>query len=267
MNCADFETIVNQLADNRPLDATARVNGLSHVTVCGECANRLREQRALSAGLRAALAAETAEAPARVRESLLASFAVQQQQAATPSMASLGAASHARHWWWAASAVAAAAAIILGVMLLVKMQRSSFAPSIQTAETQPNGVQPAAVKPAQKPAEQVGPKPDERAIVANDNLTPKRPRPTRRPLTTANGNRSETVASTTTSTSGNQFIPLTYLASATAMESGTVVRVRLSRATLIGLGLPVNAEHADEFIRADLVLGDDGVARAIRLVE
>ena len=62
------------------------------------------------------------------------------------------------------------------------------------------------------------------------------------------------------------FLPLTYVADA-AQESGQVVRVRLSRATLASFGLPVNAERANELIKADIVIGDDGLARAIRFVQ
>jgi hypothetical protein len=63
------------------------------------------------------------------------------------------------------------------------------------------------------------------------------------------------------------FVPLTYLNSATAMDSGIVVRVEVSREKLAAMGLPLNLERADEKIKADIVLGDDGVARAIRLVQ
>ena len=64
----------------------------------------------------------------------------------------------------------------------------------------------------------------------------------------------------------DDYLPLTYLAGATAMESGTVVRVELSRSALISLGVRVEIDRSDELLKADVVLGDDGVARAIRLV-
>ena len=74
-------------------------------------------------------------------------------------------------------------------------------------------------------------------------------------------------SATVAQTNGNDFLPLTYLADATAMESGTVVRVELSRAALISLGVQVDADRSEETLKADVVLGDDGVARAIRLVQ
>jgi hypothetical protein len=50
-------------------------------------------------------------------------------------------------------------------------------------------------------------------------------------------------------------------------EAATVVRVQLPRSTMRLVGLPVNEERADERIRADMVLGQDGIARAIRFVQ
>jgi hypothetical protein len=41
----------------------------------------------------------------------------------------------------------------------------------------------------------------------------------------------------------------------------------MPRATLASFGLPVNAERASELIKADILIGDDGLARAIRFVQ
>jgi hypothetical protein len=56
------------------------------------------------------------------------------------------------------------------------------------------------------------------------------------------------------------------LSTATALDSGLVVRVQVPRSTLISMGLPMNVESSRELVKADVVVGDDGVARAIRLV-
>jgi hypothetical protein len=40
----------------------------------------------------------------------------------------------------------------------------------------------------------------------------------------------------------------------------------MSRAALASFGLPVNAERADERVKADVLMGHDGLARAIRFV-
>ena len=53
---------------------------------------------------------------------------------------------------------------------------------------------------------------------------------------------------------------------ATPLEGGQLVRVQLPRAALASLGLPLNAERENELVRADVLLGNDGLARAIRFV-
>jgi len=64
-----------------------------------------------------------------------------------------------------------------------------------------------------------------------------------------------------------EFIPLVAGAPAAApLESGQLVRVQLPRAALASLGLPLNAERGHETIKADVLLGSDGLAHAIRLV-
>jgi hypothetical protein len=62
------------------------------------------------------------------------------------------------------------------------------------------------------------------------------------------------------------FMPLTAGAPAPPLESGQLVRVELPRSALASLGLPVNVERAHEPLKADVLLGGDGQARAIRFV-
>jgi hypothetical protein len=62
------------------------------------------------------------------------------------------------------------------------------------------------------------------------------------------------------------FIPLTWVTEATAMDSGQVVRVKVPRAMLLSIGAATNTAGAGEFLLADVVVSDDGLVRAIRLV-
>jgi hypothetical protein len=50
------------------------------------------------------------------------------------------------------------------------------------------------------------------------------------------------------------------------LESGRVVRVEVPASALIALGLPITAESKDRPVQADLLLGQDGLARAIRFL-
>ncbi len=63
-----------------------------------------------------------------------------------------------------------------------------------------------------------------------------------------------------------EFLPLTYVAHADDEGSGQIVRVNLPRESLFALGLPVSAERAGELVKADVIVGDDGLARAIRFI-
>jgi len=49
-------------------------------------------------------------------------------------------------------------------------------------------------------------------------------------------------------------------------EEARLVRVRLPRGALRSFGLPMDEERAAEKILADVVLGEDGTARAVRFV-
>jgi hypothetical protein len=49
-------------------------------------------------------------------------------------------------------------------------------------------------------------------------------------------------------------------------DGGRVVRVKLPRSALMNYGLPVDPLRADEAVKADVVIGNDGMARAIRFV-
>jgi hypothetical protein len=50
-------------------------------------------------------------------------------------------------------------------------------------------------------------------------------------------------------------------------ERGQLRRVKVPRSTLINFGLPVNGERLEFPINADLLVGEDGAARAIRFVQ
>lgn len=52
----------------------------------------------------------------------------------------------------------------------------------------------------------------------------------------------------------------------TALEGAPVVRMKLPRTVLASFGLPMNPERAEEPIQADVVLGPDGMARAVRFL-
>jgi len=62
------------------------------------------------------------------------------------------------------------------------------------------------------------------------------------------------------------FFPLPFSDAALPLDQASVIRVELPRSALEWTGLPVEENRREERIRADLVLGADGLARAIRFI-
>jgi hypothetical protein len=63
------------------------------------------------------------------------------------------------------------------------------------------------------------------------------------------------------------FYPLPDADELPPIESATIVRVQLPMSSLRLMGVPVSEDRAAEFIQADMLLGQDGLARGVRFVE
>jgi len=66
---------------------------------------------------------------------------------------------------------------------------------------------------------------------------------------------------------GTGFLPVAGADPFEPLERGRLVRVRLPRVSLAAFGLPMNEDRAATTVTADVLLGEDGVARAIRFVQ
>ncbi len=62
------------------------------------------------------------------------------------------------------------------------------------------------------------------------------------------------------------FLPVTYGGIANLADGGRMVRVELPRSAMASFGLPVNMDRANERVKADVLVGVDGLAHAIRFV-
>ena len=261
MNCEDFNEIINELADYKPMAVSTREAGVSHIALCADCAAKLANARAVSATLLLAAGAESEDAPTQVKENLLAAFAARQQAAQNPNQVVHISSRRKLGWWVAAAAVAAAAVIVFAVIL--PFWKGALAPVNRLPEIAKQaspGLAPTAAPDVIKTPAPV----DTSDSTGKKRGIPGKQRPIRGTnRRVVNSGEIETVAQN----KSTEFLPLTYLATATAMDSGTIVRVQLSRSALVRLGLPVNIESSNDSVRADVVIGDDGVARAIRLVD
>jgi hypothetical protein len=236
MNCTEFESVVVEMARGEIADLAAHREGVAHAEVCARCARRLANEQRLSRTVAAAVAEDRARvAPPRVEKFLLA--ALRERRAASPQR---------RQAWVARVAVGALAAVlILAAMLAL---RKPEVPRAVQVKSEPPRLQP-------PPEDFKAPAPVYRAV--------RRP-----PVRTQSASRRKTArhpkAEPVNREVMTDFIPVVY--DPEPIERGRVVRVRLPRSTLADFGLPMNEQHAGEPINADVLLGEDGVARAVRFV-
>ena len=74
-------------------------------------------------------------------------------------------------------------------------------------------------------------------------------------------------ANDTDSEVATHFMPLGYADPINLQDGGQLVRVELPRSAMWSMGLPVNIDRYGERVKADVLLGPDGLARAIRFVQ
>lgn len=85
--------------------------------------------------------------------------------------------------------------------------------------------------------------------------------------TNANGGAQQAVPVETAAIEDSDFVPVPYGEGLSADDPGMVVRVSLTRSALGSLGYPVDEMNAGDVVQADLLVGDDGLPRAVRLVQ
>jgi len=206
-----------------------------------------RDEEMLTRGLQSLAAEmESLEAPPAVETNLLKAFRARQVVVPIATRRS-----SSRYW------LAAIAAMLL-IAISVVVFRWSNRPVDDRRE---------AVKreePQSKPT--VNDKSNEQLVkdVEKDSL-PHRPKPKRvRPVSRPD---SAQVANHATKEIATDFIPLSYMSAASLQDGGQIVRVQLPRSALANFGLPVNMDRYNEKVKADVLVGVDGMARAIRFVQ
>jgi hypothetical protein len=145
--------------------------------------------------------------------------------------------------WWARVGVAAVAAAL--IVAAVSFRRAPEQKTVQIKPAEAHVTSPVA------PAVREVSKPRVRTLRASRRKAPPRKAPS-----------APVVAQREVMT---EFIPIVY--DPEPIERGQIVRIRLPSAALTMFGLPMNEEHAEEAIRADVLLGEDGMARAVRFVK
>jgi hypothetical protein len=238
MNCRHFRFIVHDLGRRGALEDSVAKAGFAHAEVCAPCAEYLGDSRSLDGALRALASDAGEQAPFHVEATLLGAF--RRRSAATTARFK-----PVPRWVavCAAAGLAAALALALGltfrsrhVIPRVDETRANNSSAPATENSIPReSVEPSvrAASPHRSKAKRVG---HPRSAVANapEWATP--------------------------------FVQLPYADNIAPLESTAIVRLVLPRSALASLGLPVNEDVAGEQISAELLLGEDGSPRAIRVV-
>lgn len=273
MNCHEFENLVVDLVRGAVTDSSVGTRCWAHAANCAHCAERLLQQEKLTAGL-AALVAHT-EQPApqnQIEDVLRKEFRKQMgvievkraRQVLTIETPSYG----LRKPLWGWAAIAAAVLLASGVGVLVERSRPTTGLTRTAQNTSapqtgishpPNHMEHSAtqtVRAGQSGAQRVSvPSVSKKSRADGKKKTPA---PTSQPAKRPNP-KDELATS---------FYPLPYGSGLDLDDGWQIVRVSLRPDALASLGLALpNEQMPTGNIKADLVLGEDGMARAIRFVE
>jgi hypothetical protein len=230
MNCGFYRANLMEMARGGAFDTAAA----AHAETCSGCTEFLVAQGRLHvAARRLAARAKTASLPPGMERVLLAEFD-----------AVRGAASRPRRLWFAAGAFALAAASILAVLLM------------RSGQTGPERPVPVA---AQKPSPNVLPQPEHETpvvAVARPVTIPPRPQVKQKRVPKARPAEKQETA----------FVGIPYTMPLAPNERADVVRMDVPVAALIAAGLPMKVRDMSANASADVLVGEDGRARAVRLI-
>ena len=235
MTCREFDEFVHGFVRMELLDVKLREAALEHAATCPLCSNRMIEATAL------ADATETAggivqdqQTPPRVEAAVLASFRSHHRRV-----------SWLRTFEWATLGTAVAV-----LLLLVWTFTSRSKGQLQTSprrdvSSQSQGSLDAKVS--------VSPSPSSAQEEPNDSMQ----------------SAEVEIADTSASDAfvASDFVPVPFTTGVSADDPGMVVRVQLTRASLTELGYPIAQTPDEDLILADVLVGQDGWPRGVKLVQ
>ena len=180
---------------------------------------------------------ESLNAPPEIEQKLREAFRAQTATAASHR--------YGRYW------LVAVAAMILIVISVIALRSRTDPPKPTIAQQPQIKEQPTIVEEPR--VDQLQPKQQQ---IAQKR---RRPAPRRAPTNEVANHVNREIAT--------DFMPFGYLNTSTLQEGGQIIRVELPRSTLMSFGLPVNMDRYHEKVKADVFIGVDGLAHAIRFVK
>ena len=258
MNCQKFEEQVTELARGQMMQAAVRTDALMHVEQCSDCRDRLSAEEALTRDLRSVAVEIGSNTPSsELKNKLLDAY--RQNQVVTVQVGR----DRSRYWLSAAAAIL----LVLFSLLVVRWQTQKSkvnrgAPALVAEKNTPQAN--TAITGSTPPTQTIG----------SDSTQKQKPH-RNQPVRVAKNRVRPTQAVTDSMVASNEmpkevateFMPIGSMTAASLQDGGQIVRVELPRSALASFGLPVNMERYNEKVKADVVLGVDGLADAIRFVQ
>jgi hypothetical protein len=228
MTCREFDEIVHGFVRMELLDVNVREAVLEHAAHCELCAQRMADAAALAEATEMmGKNAREEQAPPLVETALLAAFRNQHRRA-----------SWRRTLEWAS--VGAAAAVLLVFLWTVSgRSKGQLSPAPKKDVSSQSGIPLEAKVPAAAKPDEATP---EAHTVAAD-------------------------ASANEAYLASDFVPVPFTAAITADDPGMIVRVQLTRSSLAQLGYPVAETPDEDLILADVLVGEDGWPRGVKLIQ
>jgi hypothetical protein len=279
MTCDDCQALIIEMARGVAIDPASREEARRHAALCAHCGAQQEEQQWLTTQFRAIAAADAnLQAPERVEIATLAAWRATYASSAVSSGAAAGSApatalgpqgppvlaseprAAARvltgRWMLPGVAVGLAAAAMATLFVWPASHRSNVGavtPSAQTARVTPNTLGTESATPRNTES-RGGRETTPAAAAAEDSAA------------AARTPRLETVLARAKARETDEFLPLPYVEPLRSTEARHVVRVSMTSGDEMILGvLPADRRTGQSF-EADVLVGEDGIARAIRVV-
>jgi hypothetical protein len=239
-----------------------RAEALAHAAGCASCKTLLDDHQSLSRGLGALAVADLSlDPPASVEQSLKDAF----RRRATASASNLTLSRFGSRRMWLS---AAAATLIIGLGVSVALLLNNAETGVDQGNPEAHiSVDNPPPPPARAPGDGSNPEKPPEKQVAKDRGKSVLAAVGRPGLVRA----SDRPAAATEHITGREittdFIPIAYGAEYIPIESGHIIRVRMPRSALLSFGLPMSQERANEQVKADILVSNDGMAQAIRFVQ
>lgn len=231
IKCREFDEIVHGFVRMELLDVRLREQVLEHTAVCSNCARRMAEAIALADATDAgSQRAQHLQTPPHVEAALLTEFRNHHRRA-----------SWRRSFEWAS--IGAVAAVLLILLWTVGLRSKGISqPASGKGVTMHSPASLDAMSAAPAPLNVAQPDEEESAVATANDAAPG------------------------VTYVASDFVPVPFTGAIAADDPGMVVRVQLTRASLAELGYPIAEVSSDDLIRADILVGEDGWPRGVKLV-